>query len=145
MPNVADVNPQMQSCWWYDAYWQDGVKKHHINYICQWRNFRNMSRVAPEAILRPDARRDVIESEGARGTYCGNCGIAYVVLFTDWRTIFRSSRYLMGYFETFLGVAVCNVVVVGYGWCTRWWWGSFTVKYCLNTSLRVVWIIIQIS
>ena len=40
----------------------------------------------------PDARRDVIESEGARGTYCG---IAYVVLFIDWRTIFRSSRYLM--------------------------------------------------
>ena len=35
-----------------------------------------MPRVAPEVILRPDARRDVIESEGARGTYCG---IAYVV------------------------------------------------------------------
>ena len=52
----------------------------YINYICQRRNFRIMSRVAPEVILRSDARRDVIESEGARGTYCG---IAYVVLFTD--------------------------------------------------------------
>ena len=26
-----------------------------------------MSRVAPEVILRPNARRDVIESDGARG------------------------------------------------------------------------------
>ena len=41
-----------------------------------------MSRVAPEVILRPDARRDVIEPKGARGTYCG---VAYVVLFTDFR------------------------------------------------------------
>ena len=48
-----------------------------------------MSWVAPEVILRPDAMRDVIESEGARGTYCGNCGIAYVVLFTDWRQFFE--------------------------------------------------------
>ena len=38
-----------------------------------------MSRVAPEVIFRPDARREVIESEGARGTYCR---IAYVVLFS---------------------------------------------------------------
>ena len=71
-----------------------------------------MSREPPEVILRPDARRDVIESEVARGTYCGNRGNAYVVLFTDRRTIFRSYRYLMGYFETFLGVAVCSDVFV---------------------------------
>ena len=56
------------------------------NYTCQWGNFRNMSRGQPEVILRPDVRRDVIEYEGARGTYRG---IAYVVLFTDWRTIFE--------------------------------------------------------
>ena len=36
-----------------------------------------------DVILRPDVRRDVIEFEGARRTYCGNCGIAFVVLFTD--------------------------------------------------------------
>ena len=59
------------------------------NYICQWRNFRNMSRGPREVILRPDVKRDVINSEGARGTNCGNCGIAYVVLLTDWRTIFE--------------------------------------------------------
>ena len=44
--------------------------------------------------LRPDTRRDVIESEGARGTYCGNCGIAYVALFTDLGNR-HCSHYLM--------------------------------------------------
>ena len=41
-----------------------------------------MFRVAPEVILRPNARRDVMESEGAQGTYCRNCRFAYLVLFT---------------------------------------------------------------
>ena len=71
-----------------------------------------MSRVAPEVILRPDAKRDVIKSEDARGTYCGNCGIAYVVLFTDCRTIFPLFNKVFR--NIFLGVAVCRVVLVGY-------------------------------
>ena len=35
------------------------------NYMCQWRDFRNMSRGPPGVILRPDVMRDVIEFEGA--------------------------------------------------------------------------------
>ena len=46
--------------------------------------------MAPEVILRPDTRSEVIEFEGARGTYCGNCGITYVVLFTVLRTIYTT-------------------------------------------------------
>ena len=58
-----------------------------------------MSRGPREVILRPDVRRGVIESEGARGTFCG---IAYVVLlFYRLKDNFRSSLNLMVYFETF--------------------------------------------